>query len=96
MDSIAPKKRDFQRISLRMAKKEKALTFQDFSTKLLIFQHFSRLYSLYLTPKPLLPWIWGSGYIWWIRRGSNSLPPPCHGGALPGELRTHSAIFIIH
>ena len=33
---------------------------------------------------------------WWIRRGSNSLPPPCHGGALPGELRTHSAIFIIH
>ena len=32
----------------------------------------------------------GRVHLWWIRRGSNSLPPPCHGGALPGELRTHN------
>ena len=35
----------------------------------------------------------GFSSFWWIRRGSNSLPPPCHGGALPGELRTQSDFY---
>ena len=40
------------RVRKYLREKEKALNSQDFSSKLLIFQHFSRLYSLYLTPKP--------------------------------------------
>ena len=27
---------------------------------------------------------------WWIRPGSNRLPPRCERGALPDELRTHA------
>ena len=35
--------------------------------------------------------IWSDDYhsIWSGRRGSNSLPPPWQGGALPDELRPH-------
>ena len=29
------------------------------------------------------------GFVWSGRRGSNSLPPPWQGGALPDELRPH-------
>ena len=32
------------------------------------------------------------GFVWSGRRGSNSLPPPWQGGALPDELRPHKKI----
>ena len=43
-----------------------------------------------LTTWPRHP-IWSDDYhsIWSGRRGSNSLPPPWQGGALPDELRPH-------
>ena len=33
-----------------------------------------------------------TGSVWSGRRGSNSLPPPWQGGALPDELRPHKKI----
>ncbi len=32
---------------------------------------------------------------WWSVRGSNSRPPPCHGGALPAELTPHPCAFAL-
>ena len=43
--------------------------------------YFSRFGYKKTTPK--------GGLIWSGRRGSNSLPPPWQGGALPDELRPH-------
>ena len=43
--------------------------------------YFSRFGHKKTTPK--------GGLIWSGRRGSNSLPPPWQGGALPDELRPH-------
>ena len=30
--------------------------------------------------------------IYWTRQGLNLRPPPCHGGALPAELRAQSIL----
>ena len=40
--------------------------------------------------------IWSEYFhsIWSGRRGSNSLPPPWQGGALPDELRPHTAVSL--
>ena len=34
-------------------------------------------------------------FVWSGRRGSNSLPPPWQGGALPDELRPHIGAFTL-
>ena len=32
-------------------------------------------------------------FFWWSWRGSNSRPPPCHGGALPVELQPQKSVL---
>ena len=56
----------------------------------LVNEGFCRPLPYHLATSPYKPntggWA-GIGYLWSGRRGSNSLPPPWQGGALPDELR---------